>query len=91
QWIVPPNQAGGEYTIEVTYPRQGFPPAQRKFDVRSYRAQRLNSQIKFVRDGYGPGDKVEANLQVARAEGGIPEGAKVTVDARVDGVPIKAD
>jgi uncharacterized protein YfaS (alpha-2-macroglobulin family) len=90
-WPVGGGQAGGEYTIEVTYPSQGFAPATRKFDVRAYRAQRLNSQIVFLRDGYGPGDKVEATLQVSRAEGGIPEGAKVTVDARVDGVQIKAD
>jgi uncharacterized protein YfaS (alpha-2-macroglobulin family) len=91
QWPVMASQAGGEYTIEVTYPSQGFAPAIRKLDIRAYRAQRLNSQIVFVRDGYGPGDKVEATLKVSRAEGGIPEGAKVTVDARVDGVQIKAD
>ena len=90
-WPVTIGQAGGEYTIEVTYPSEGFAPAVRKFDVRAYRAQRLNSQIVFLRDGYGPGDKVEATLQVSRAEGGIPEGAKVTVDARVDGVQIKTD
>ncbi|MDR3613322.1 MAG: MG2 domain-containing protein [Candidatus Obscuribacterales bacterium] len=90
-WPVDAGQAGGEYTIEVTYPSQGYAPAKRKFDVRAFRAQRLNSQIFFLRDGYGPGDKVEATLQVARAEGGIPEGAKVTVDARVDGTQIKTD
>jgi len=90
-WPVDAGQAGGEYTIEVTYPSQGFAPAQRKFDVRAFRAQRLNSQIVFLRDGYGPGDNVEATLQVSRAEGGIPDGAKVTVDARVDGAQIKTD
>src|SRR5262249_10169473 len=36
------------------------------------------------RDGFGPGDTVQATLHTERAEGGIPKGAKVTVSARVD-------
>ncbi len=84
-WQVPPEQAGGEYIVRMTYPWHGLPPAERKFEVRAYRAPRLKSQIKFLRDGYGPGDEVTATLEVTRAEGGIPEGAKVSVIARVDG------
>jgi alpha-2-macroglobulin-like protein len=87
-WQVPPGQAGGEYTIHATYPWQGYTDADRKFDVRAYRAPRLNSHITFLRDGYGPGEKVTATLEVKRAEGGVPEGAKVTVSAIVDGTPI---
>ena len=87
-WDVPQGQAGGEYTIHVTYPQDGYTPAERKFDVRAYRAPRLKSQITFLRDGYGPGEKVQATLDVKRAEGGVPEGAKVTVTARVDGVEV---
>lgn len=89
-WVVPDGQAGGEYTIRITYPWEGHAPAERKFDIRAYRAPRLNSQITFLRDGYGPGDKVRATLDVKRAEGGVPEGAKVTVTARVDGKEIVA-
>jgi uncharacterized protein YfaS (alpha-2-macroglobulin family) len=85
QWIVPDGQAGGEYTVRATYPFTGHAPAQRKFDVRAYRAPRLKTQIKFLRDGYGPGDEVVATLQVQRAEGGIPTDAPVMVTARVDG------
>jgi len=85
QWIVPEGQAGGEYTVRATYPFTGYAPAQRKFDVRAYRAPRLKTQIKFLRDGYGPGDEVVATLQVQRAEGGVPAGAPVTITARVDG------
>ena len=88
-WAVPQGQAGGEYTIHVKYPNDGYTPAVRKFDIRAYRAPRLKSQITFLRDGYGPGDKVQATLDVKRAEGGIPEGAKVTVMPRVDGVELK--
>ena len=90
-WEVPEDQAGGEYTIRASYPWQGYAPAQRKFDIRAYRAPRLNSQITFLRDGYGPGDTVSATLDVKRAEGGVPEGAKVTVIARVDGIEVKGE
>src|SRR5256712_11775752 len=83
-WDIPANQAGGEYTVRIFYP-SGDAPAERKFDIRAYRAPRLKSQIVFVRDGYGPGDTVAANLHVERAEGGIPAGARVSVSARVDG------
>ena len=85
-WTIPSSQAGGEYTIKLSDPFTGQPPAERKFDIRAYRAPRLKSQIKFVRDGYGPGDEVIATLHAERAEGGVPVGAKITVVARVDGV-----
>ncbi len=87
-WRIPNEQSGGEYTVTSHY-SDGFAPATRKFDIRAYRAPRLTSQIKFLHDGYGPGEKVSATLDVKRVEGGIPEGAKVSVDARVDGVSIK--
>src|SRR3954447_22340274 len=87
-WSIPAEQPGGEYRIKATYPWHGHAPAERKFDVRVYRAPRLKSQIVFLRDGYGPGDKVTATLEVTRAEGGAPAGAKVTATARVDGAEI---
>src|SRR5437899_6343696 len=83
-WDIPAGQAGGEYTVRISHPAADG-RAERKFDIRAYRAPRLKSQIVFVRDGYGPGDMVAANLHVERAEGGIPAGAKVSVSARVDG------
>lgn len=83
-WQVPDDQAGGEYTAKITYPQHGHTPAERKFDIRAYRAPRLKTQIKFLRDGYGPGDEVIATVHVERAEGGVPDGAKLTVVARID-------
>ena len=83
-WDIPAGQAGGEYTVRISHPAADG-RAERKFDIRAYRAPRLKSQIVFVRNGYGPGDMVAANLHVERAEGGIPAGAKVSVSARVDG------
>ena len=84
-WHIPWSQAGGEYIVRISTPF-GDTPAERKFDVRAYRAPRLKSQIVFARDGYGPGDTVSASLHVERAEGGVPTGAKVSVGARVDNV-----
>ena len=83
-WDIPPTQAGGEYTVRISHPAADG-RAERKFDIRAYRAPRLKSQIIFVRDGYGPGDMVAANLHVERAEGGVPSGARVSVSARIDG------
>ena len=85
-WQVPDDQAGGEYTAKITFPHHGHTPSERKFDIRAYRAPRLKTQIKFLRDGYGPGDEVVATLHVERAEGGVPVGANLTVVARVDDV-----
>ncbi|MCP3144527.1 MG2 domain-containing protein [Pyxidicoccus xibeiensis] len=87
-WPVPAGQPGGEYTLRVSHPWTGTAPTERKFDVRAYRAPRLKSQIEFLRDGYGPGDTVTATLEVKRAEGGVPEGAKVMATALLDGATV---
>jgi hypothetical protein len=85
-WDVSAEQPGGQYAVKLSFPWDGHPPAERKFDVRAYRAPRLKSQVIFLRDGYGPGDSANATLHVDRAEGGVPDGAKVTAIARVDGL-----
>src|SRR5262249_34125774 len=51
-WDVPASASGGEYTVQITTPWSDG-PAERKFDIRTYRAPRLKSQIVFLRDGYG--------------------------------------
>lgn len=90
-WTIAKDLPGGEYTIVVAYPEGGHAPAERKFDVRSYRVPRLKTQIIFARDGYGPGDVVTASLYSKRAEGGVPAGAKINVKPLIDGVPIEAE
>ena len=85
RWEIPSGQAGGEHTLVVAWPNEGWAPAERAFDVRAYRAPRLKTQIEFVKDGYGPGETVRATLKVERPEGGAPVGAEVAITARVDG------
>lgn len=91
EWPISESLAGGEYSIKATYREPNYAPAERKFDIRAYRAPRLNSHITFLRDGYGPAEKVTATLEVKRAEGGVPSGATVSVNARVDGVAINSE
>jgi hypothetical protein len=43
-----------------------------------------DAQIKFLRDGYGPGDTVTATLEAIRAEGGVPERAARVSDRAGD-------
>src|SRR5437773_11850727 len=83
-WDIPPTQAGGEYTVRISHPAADG-RAERKFDIRFYRAPRLKSQIVFVCGCYGPGDMFAANLHVDRADVGITAGAMVSVSARIDG------
>lgn len=87
-WDVPKEQAGGEYTLGLELPHTGDAPAELTFAIRSYRVPRLKTELEFVRKAYGPGDRVAATLQVTRAEGGAPAGAKVTVVATVDGAEV---
>ena len=95
-WKVPEGLSGGVYTARVSYPHFGHAPTERKFEIRVYRAPRLSTRIEFARKGYGEGDRVVAALEVRRAEGGVPAGAKGTVIARLDGrevhrAPFKID
>lgn len=85
-WEVPQGQAGGVYTLTAT--TNNGAKAERKFEIRSYQPPRLQTQIEFIRKGYGPGDMVSAGVNIKRTEGGIPTGAKVTAVARVGGVEV---
>ncbi|MGE0713179.1 MAG: MG2 domain-containing protein [Planctomycetota bacterium] len=79
---------GGSYTLVASFPRSGFPAAERELELRAYRPPRLRSQLEFVRKAYGPGDVVDATLVVTRAEGGVPVGAEVEAVATVDGAQV---
>ena len=82
-WQVPEGSPGGRYQVSAEF--MGSPTAVRDFEIRAYKPPRLKSQIEFLREGYGPGEEVSAVVKVTRAEGGVPEGARLTAIARVDG------
>lgn len=88
QWAIPAGSVGGQYAAVVRSPSLGIAQTRRHFDVRAYRAPRLKSQIEFIREAYGPGDTVRASVNISRAEGGIPRGAKISAIARLDGQQI---
>ena len=88
QWVIPQGTPAGQYKALISSTVLGASETERVFEIRAYRAPRLKTQIEFTREGYGPGDQVQASIKVDRAEGGIPSGAKVTVIARVDGAEV---
>lgn len=82
-WKIPEGQPGGKY--KATASSNGSAKATREFEIRAYQPPRLKTQIEFVRKGYGPGDSVNASINIMRTEGGIPLHATIKVIARVDG------
>eukprot|EP01117_Protostelium_nocturnum_P005670 TRINITY_DN2049_c0_g1_i3.p1 TRINITY_DN2049_c0_g1~~TRINITY_DN2049_c0_g1_i3.p1 ORF type:complete len:1420 (+),score=454.86 TRINITY_DN2049_c0_g1_i3:93-4352(+) len=87
-WDIPPTQAGGDYKIRLSWKFANFPPAEREFNIRTFRNPRIKSQIKFEKKGYGINDEAVAILNVKRAEGEVPEGALISASARIDGVEV---
>ncbi|MBY0528127.1 MAG: hypothetical protein K2R98_32320 [Gemmataceae bacterium] len=84
--VLPEDLEGGEYTLIVEEAGKKFPPERRKFLVNIYQKPRLNKELKFHNESYGPGDAVIAHCKVAKAEGGLPLVAqRVVAVIRVDG------
>jgi hypothetical protein len=83
-WDIP-GEASTAVNIRIRIFQSFGVPAERKFDIRAYRAPRLKNSNRIVRDGYGPGDTVSASFMPTRARGGGAAGARVTVSARIDG------
>ena len=73
------------YTLKITHHEDGWPPAEREFKVQEFSNPPLRLQLKFARDGYGPGDQVYASVVATRSAGGVAVGAVVSFNARVDG------
>lgn len=93
---LPSGAAGGEYTIRVSDPSTDLPEAQVRFAptsrvviVRQYNNPRFTTDLAFNRDSYVAGERVVAACEIARAEGGAPAGARLTVSVVVDGKPIE--
>lgn len=94
EFKIPDSWVGGEYTLTVQDHARRFPPEKRKFIVNRYQKPRLNKELKSwgEKKTYGPGEEVTANLEVTRAEGGLPlAGMPVIATVNIDGKPYRAD
>ena len=80
-----PGMPGGTYTIVVKSPSQEFEEQKRQFVLRDYRPPRLQKELEFVRDSYGPGDEVVADFASQRTEGGSVSERPLVITATVDG------
>lgn len=85
QFQLPPDLAGGEYTLHVVETGNRFQPEKRRFLVNRYQAPRLNKELEFTRKSYGAGDEVEVNAKASRVEGGQAGAMRVLATAQVDG------
>lgn len=89
---LPPDAAGGEYTLTVAEANNRFPPETRKFIVNRYEKPRLKKELEWTRKSYGPGDDVAAACKVTAAEGGKPlAGKPVDASISIDGTSYGPD
>ncbi len=93
-FALPPTLDGGEYTVRVFElavnehtTRPGSQPlAERKFIVNKYTPDRLQKKLEFDGKTYGPGDSVQAKIEV-RDQAKVLPGATldITVVAKIAG------
>jgi hypothetical protein len=92
QYVLADSAAGGDYEFAAHFVHwngaAAAPRGVRRVEVRAYRPSRLKTDLDFMKQAYGPGDKVIASLRVTRAEGGAPAGATVTAVAVLDGTEL---
>ncbi len=95
EYELPVDAPGGEYTLEVveTNPATGRDTLldARKFLVNRYVPDIFEKRLEFDGKSYGPGDYVQARLEVSRTAGGPMKDAKAVVNARIDGKTVFSD
>lgn len=100
EFALPPNLDGGPYTLnvyemptragETLTPDANKPLATRKFVVNNYTPDKLLKKLEFDGKSYGPGDVVQAKLEVK--DQGQPVKATLTgATVQADGKPVKVD
>jgi hypothetical protein len=97
EYTLPGDAPGGEYTLEVVeITRERGRDVRnvldtRKFLVAKYVPDVFEKRLEFDGKSYGPGDRVQARIEVSRTAGGPMKNAKATVNARVDGRVIHSE
>src|SRR5262249_55180938 len=88
EYVLPATTKGGEYALEVVEinERTGAETLleTRKFLVSEYRAAVFEKTLEFDGKSYGPGDTVQARVEVSRTEGGPMTDAAADVIATLD-------
>jgi hypothetical protein len=67
-FVLDASVPGGQWTLRATLPTGEID--ERHFIVSSYQTPRLRKTLDFVREAYGPGDRVEALIEIERTTGG---------------------
>jgi hypothetical protein len=88
EYDLPPDAAGGEYKLDVLEVEPSGKEnvlETRKFLVNRYTVDVFEKKLEFDGKTYGPGDAVQARLEVSRTAGGPMKDARAAVTATVDG------
>ena len=67
-FILSAEAPGGLWKVRSTLPSGEID--ERPFVVASYEAPRIRKELEFVREAYGPGDRVDALVELERGSGG---------------------
>ena len=82
-----PDAPGGEYTLEVVEIQDRGREVvldTRKFLVNKYVADVFEKKLEFDGKSYGPGDTIQARVEVSRTAGGPMKSAQADVIARLN-------
>ena len=82
---IPAAAPGGSYTLVAKSLDDFFPEERCEFQVRAYRVPRFKKELEFRKRSYGPGESLQADFSVVRAEGGPLADASVLITAMLDG------
>lgn len=74
---------GGKWTLRARL--KGGEQVERPFVVASYQAPQINKSLEFAREAYGPGDTVQALVELERGTGGALAHHPVRALLQVDG------
>jgi hypothetical protein len=89
EYAIPEDAVGGEYKLDLYEVESGTRREvlleTRKFIVSRYNPDTFEKKLEFDGKSYGPGDTVQARIEISRTAGGPMTNAKANVVAAVDG------
>ncbi|MCA9494671.1 MAG: hypothetical protein KC621_32305, partial [Myxococcales bacterium] len=85
-FVLPTDAPGGRWSVRLTAPTGET--VERPFVVSSYQAPTIRKKLDFVREAYGPGDRVEALVELLRPSGEPLADHAVHVMLQVDGATV---